>query len=80
MKIVHVTRRFVKEEWGGVETVVLELSKQLVSKGIGAEIVLDNICPKGAGGLPLCYVSFVLCVSIFILYKVVYGRIKKSHQ
>jgi glycosyltransferase involved in cell wall biosynthesis len=46
MKIVHVTRRFVKEEWGGVETVVLELSKQLVSKGIGAEIVCSNALAK----------------------------------
>ena len=26
--IVHVPRRFVAEEWGGTETVILEISRQ----------------------------------------------------
>jgi glycosyltransferase involved in cell wall biosynthesis len=42
MRIVQVPRRFVKSEWGGTETVVLETCKRLQSLGHAIEI----ICPK----------------------------------
>lgn len=38
MKIVHVTRRFVRHEWGGVETSVLECCQQLRQLGHESEI------------------------------------------
>lgn len=37
--MVHVPRRFVREEWGGTETVVLETCKRLASLGHGARIM-----------------------------------------
>jgi len=33
MKIVHVPRRFVREAWGGTETVVLELARRQLAAG-----------------------------------------------
>lgn len=42
MHIVHVPRRFVREEWGGTETVVLETAKQQRSAGHTASI----LCPS----------------------------------
>lgn len=38
MDIIHVCRRFVKEEWGGTETVILETSKELMHMGHKSEI------------------------------------------
>ena len=38
-RILHVPRRSVAEEWGGVETVVLELSRQQQQHGLHPEIV-----------------------------------------
>lgn len=38
-RILHVPRRFVSEEWGGTETVVLELSRQQQRMGWQPEVV-----------------------------------------
>ena len=37
--IVHVPRRFVAEEWGGTETVILEISRQQQRLGASPEIL-----------------------------------------
>lgn len=37
-QIINIPRRFVLEEWGGTETVILETSKQLQKKGYEPEI------------------------------------------
>ena len=37
-RILHVPRRFVKEEWGGTETVVLEICKSQLKTGASPEI------------------------------------------
>lgn len=42
MKIVQVPRRFVRSEWGGTETVVLETSKRLLKFGYDTEILCPN--------------------------------------
>ncbi|MBF0408280.1 MAG: glycosyltransferase family 4 protein [Candidatus Riflebacteria bacterium] len=39
MNVVQVPRRFVKEEWGGTETVILQTSRNLVQKGIHTKIL-----------------------------------------
>jgi hypothetical protein len=47
--------------------------------GVGFELIAGDICPKSAGGLPLCYVSFALCVLIFILYRSTLYRAGRPH-
>lgn len=42
MNIVQVARRFVRQEWGGTETAILETSKCLLKKGHRTEIVSSN--------------------------------------
>lgn len=37
--IIHVPRRFVAQEWGGTETVILEISKQQLLEGFHPKIV-----------------------------------------
>ena len=37
--IIHVPRRFVADEWGGTETVVLEISKQQRAAGMNPRII-----------------------------------------
>ena len=37
-KILHIPRRFVKEEWGGIETVIIETSRELLKAGYDVEI------------------------------------------
>ena len=37
--IIHVPRRFVAHEWGGTETVILEISKQQLAAGLQPKIV-----------------------------------------
>lgn len=37
-RIIHVPRRFVAHEWGGTETVILEISKQQKAAGLSPEI------------------------------------------
>lgn len=38
-KIIHVPRRFVSHEWGGTETVILEISKQQQALGMNPHIL-----------------------------------------
>ena len=38
MKIIHIPRRFVREEWGGTETVVLNYCKSLASFGVQSAV------------------------------------------
>lgn len=38
-RIIHVPRRFVAHEWGGTETVVLEISKQQMAAGMQPKII-----------------------------------------
>lgn len=37
-KVINIPRRFVKGEWGGTETVILETSRQLMRMGVDASI------------------------------------------
>jgi len=37
-KIIHIPRRFVKENWGGTETVITGVSRELVKAGYDVEI------------------------------------------
>lgn len=39
MNTVQLARRFVREDWGGTETVILETSKRLLKKGHRAEVL-----------------------------------------
>lgn len=46
-KIIHVPRRFVREEWGGTETVIIETSCQLEKAGYEPEIFTSTaLCNK----------------------------------
>ena len=55
--IVHVPRRFVAEEWGGTETVVLEIARQQQRAGARPEILTSMAlarCPaERIGGVPV---------------------------
>ncbi len=42
MNIVHIPRRFVRHQWGGTETVILETCRQLQAQGHKASIVCPN--------------------------------------
>jgi glycosyltransferase involved in cell wall biosynthesis len=42
MRVVQIPRRFVRSDWGGTETAILEMSKSLVSLGHQTEI----FCPR----------------------------------
>lgn len=42
MRVIQVARRFVRDEWGGTETVVLETSRRLLRAGLSTEIVCPN--------------------------------------
>lgn len=44
--VVHVPRRFVSEEWGGTETVILEIAKQQLLAGSNPEIVTSMALAK----------------------------------
>lgn len=56
-KIVHVPRRFVAEEWGGTETVVLEISREQQKAGWQPEILTTNALAsrreETIGGIPV---------------------------
>ena len=46
-KIIHVPRRFVRSEWGGTETVIIETSRQLEKAGYLPEIFTSKaLCKK----------------------------------
>jgi len=68
-KIIHVPRRFVAEEWGGTETVILEISRQQQQAGWQPEIFTSMALAKQReetiGGVPVkrfpyCYPFFGL--------------------
>ena len=68
-KIIHVPRRFVAEEWGGTETVILEISRQQQRAGWQPEIftsmALANNRNETIGGVAVkrfsyCYPFFGL--------------------
>jgi len=68
-KILHVPRRFVAEEWGGTETVILEISRQQQRAGWQPEIytsmALAEQRNETIGGVPVkrfpyCYPFFGL--------------------
>jgi glycosyltransferase involved in cell wall biosynthesis len=68
-KIIHVPRRFVAEEWGGTETVILEISRQQQREGWSPEIftsmALAKLRNESIGGVPVkrypyCYPFFGL--------------------
>ena len=68
-KIIHVPRRFVAEEWGGTETVILEISRQQQRAGWSPEIFTSMALTKQRdetiGGMPVkrfpyCYPFFGL--------------------
>ena len=68
-KIIHVPRRFVAEEWGGTETVILEISRQQQRAGWQPEIYTSMALAKqrneSIGGVavkrfPYCYPFFGL--------------------
>ena len=68
-KIVHVPRRFLAEEWGGTETVILEISRQQQRAGWSPEIftsmALAKLRDETIGGVPVkrfpyCYPFFGL--------------------
>lgn len=48
--IVHVPRRFVADEWGGTETVVLEISKQQQAQGLKPVIVTSMALSRERSG------------------------------
>jgi glycosyltransferase involved in cell wall biosynthesis len=67
--VVHVPRRFVAEEWGGTETVILEISRQQQRAGLKPRIVtsmaLAKLRHEEIGGIPVhrypyCYPFFGL--------------------
>jgi hypothetical protein len=41
----------------------------IAALGVGFELYIVDVCPKHSLGLPLCYVSFSLCVFILIFYR-----------
>jgi hypothetical protein len=41
----------------------------IASFGVGAELTLGNTCPKSGWTIPLCYISFMLCLIILYLHK-----------
>lgn len=55
--IVHVPRRFVAHEWGGTETVILEISRQQRAAGwkpvIVTSMALANQAHDEVGGIPV---------------------------
>jgi len=48
MNVIQVPRRFVADEWGGTETVILETAKRLIAKGHQSEI----LCPIALSNVP----------------------------
>jgi len=61
-RIIHVPRRFVAEEWGGTETVILEISRQQQRQGASPEILTSMALAKNRheniGGIPVRRCSY----------------------
>jgi glycosyltransferase involved in cell wall biosynthesis len=47
LTVVQVPRRFVRQEWGGTETVILETSKCLLEMGHHSEVLCPNALAAG---------------------------------
>ncbi|MDX1932661.1 MAG: glycosyltransferase family 4 protein [Capsulimonadales bacterium] len=62
MVIAQVPRRFVREEWGGTETVILETSKRILAAGHSTAIVCPNALAdrdgEEIGGVPVRRFSY----------------------
>ena len=62
-KIIHVPRRFVRSEWGGTETVIIETSRQLEKSGYQPEIFTSKaLCRKSREtifGVPVRRFSYI---------------------
>ena len=62
-KIIHVPRRFVRSEWGGTETVIVETSRQLEKAGYQPEIFTSKaLCKKSREtifGIPVRRFSYI---------------------
>jgi len=62
-KIIHVPRRFVRSEWGGTETVIIETSRQLEKSGYQPEIFTSKaLCKKNREtifGVPVRRFSYI---------------------
>ena len=62
-KIIHVPRRFVRSEWGGTETVIIETSRQLEKSGYLPEIFTSKaLCKKSREsvfGIPTRRFSYI---------------------
>jgi len=57
MKVVQLARRFVRDDWGGTETVIQEMGKRLIAQGHPAEVLCTTATAKSAtdnfDGLPV---------------------------
>lgn len=57
MKVIHIPRRFVRKEWGGTETVILETCRRLLSAGhetsIFTSMALAETRSESIGGVPV---------------------------
>ena len=42
-KVVHVVRRFVPEKWGGTESVVFNLARELIRQGINSKVFCTDM-------------------------------------
>ncbi len=62
-KIIHVPRRFVRSEWGGTETVIIEIARQLERYGYWTEIFTSKVlCKKkreNIFGIPVRRFSYI---------------------
>ena len=67
--IIHVPRRYVKEEWGGTETVIQAIARHQIAAGFHPKIItstaLSNRMTEEVGGIPVerhhyCYPYFGL--------------------
>ena len=63
MKIIHVPRRFVRSEWGGTETVIVETSRELEKAGYQPEIFTSKALCKTSRetvfGIPVRRFSYI---------------------
>ena len=63
MKIIHVPRRFVRSEWGGTETVIIETSRELEKAGYQPEIFTSKALCKTSRetvfGIPVRRFSYI---------------------
>jgi hypothetical protein len=46
--------------------------------GVASEIVIGDVCPISHYSIPLCYISFTLCLAILFFYTQIRQSIKKS--